>query len=728
MKKLKIVFDVKYQEYKIVEKNSLTDIKDEPKYREKLNVFTSLLKDFKEYEELFLKIQNEEQQKLLNTKEITHLKESITAKNTILKELKTHIKTLREKRDAELLIIKYEDDRAKINEGDECFLCGSTSHPYITNHTKIDIDTTNTQINEKESLYTSSENELKILDTKYTQTDSKLESNNLELVKLNELCESKKELFKKESIILDADTKLNLVEQISLHEKNLNEIIIRRGDKEKLLKQKELSQENYTSKQTLYLESQKEFDKIISNQNQNVKDESQRSLKLMSLQSQLTSQLKSFDIIFDELNYKSMLENLIQRNQFFIENQINLKELIQKKNTYDLINTENNTKINALSNELVNFEESRVELESSILSLKEESLEILNVADINMFELQIKNSFDKVQKIENDLGQELTTLLTKIQEYLKQEKSLAQEISKSKDILKELTITFQKDLKNNDFIDINVFENALLVKEQRDELFLKCKTIEEKYNSCQTLKIETASKLVDHKKEIASQKSLEEIIIELSEVKIKSDEIQKNIGSSEKELEINTINRKNNEEKIKELEKKKEHFKVWVKLNEMIGSADGNKFAKFAQGITLDQLINLANNHLIVLSSRYELQRSTDPKQLLEIEVCDSFQGNVIRPVSTLSGGESFIVSLSLALGLSELASQKIAIDSLFLDEGFGTLDEDSLETALNALNLLQSSGKMVGVISHVEALKERIPLQIKVIPKGDGTSYIEMD
>ena len=160
----------------------------------------------------------------------------------------------------------------------------------------------------------------------------------------------------------------------------------------------------------------------------------------------------------------------------------------------------------------------------------------------------------------------------------------------------------------------------------------------------------------------------------------------------------------------------------------MIGSADGNKFAKFAQGITLDQLISLANNHLSVLSSRYELQRSTEQKQLLEIEACESFQGNVIRPASTLSGGESFIVSLALALGLSELASQKIAIDSLFLDEGFGTLDEDSLETALNALNLLQSSGKMVGVISHVEALKERIPLQIKVVPKGDGTSFVEMD
>jgi len=157
----------------------------------------------------------------------------------------------------------------------------------------------------------------------------------------------------------------------------------------------------------------------------------------------------------------------------------------------------------------------------------------------------------------------------------------------------------------------------------------------------------------------------------------------------------------------------------------MVGSADGAKFAKFAQGITLDQLIYLANTHLKILSSRYELCRSSSEKQLLEIEVIDSFQGNITRPVSTLSGGESFIVSLALALGLSSLASQRISIDSLFLDEGFGSLDDDSLEVALNALSRLQSSGKMIGVISHVKALKEQIPLQIRIVPNGDGTSRV---
>ena len=322
---------------------------------------------------------------------------------------------------------------------------------------------------------------------------------------------------------------------------------------------------------------------------------------------------------------------------------------------------------------------------------------------------------------------EFSSLLTKIDEYEKQQKNASEEIVKNKLFLKELNEKLKIELENNDFENIEALQNALLPKEQRDELFLKCKKIEDDFKKYQTLKIDTATKLSEHTKEIKSEKSLEEIQVELSEVKTKSDVLQLSIGEIQAVLKRDEEDRAKNQEKILELEKKQESFKVWIKLNEMIGSADGNKFAKFAQGITLDQLINLANNHLSVLSSRYELQRSSEQKQLLEIEVCDSFQGDVIRPVSTLSGGESFIVSLSLALGLSELASQKIAIDSLFLDEGFGTLDEDSLETALNALNLLQSSGKMVGVISHVEALKERIPLQIKVMPKGDGTSTINI-
>jgi len=148
-------------------------------------------------------------------------------------------------------------------------------------------------------------------------------------------------------------------------------------------------------------------------------------------------------------------------------------------------------------------------------------------------------------------------------------------------------------------------------------------------------------------------------------------------------------------------------------LNALIGSADGAKFRRFAQSLTLENLVYLANAQLERLFGRYQLQ--CQQSDTLALEVVDTWQGDAARDIKTLSGGESFLISLALALALSDLVSNKTSIDSLFLDEGFGTLDNDTLEVALDALDNLNASGKMIGVISHVDALKERIGVQIKV-------------
>ena len=167
-------------------------------------------------------------------------------------------------------------------------------------------------------------------------------------------------------------------------------------------------------------------------------------------------------------------------------------------------------------------------------------------------------------------------------------------------------------------------------------------------------------------------------------------------------------------------------YQEWQQLNSLIGSADGAKYRRFAQGLTLAQLVLLANRQLQQLHSRYQLARKADSE--LELQVLDSWQADSARDTKTLSGGESFLVSLALALALSELVSHKTRLESLFLDEGFGTLDPDTLESALAALDQLQSGGKMIGIISHVEALKERIPVQIKVHKQaGSGWSRIEL-
>ena len=168
-----------------------------------------------------------------------------------------------------------------------------------------------------------------------------------------------------------------------------------------------------------------------------------------------------------------------------------------------------------------------------------------------------------------------------------------------------------------------------------------------------------------------------------------------------------------------------EEIQTYGYLDELIGSSDGKKFRKFAQGLTLDNLIYLANLQLVDFDGRYELKRKDN--QSLDMVVVDRWQGDTERDTRTLSGGESFLVSLALALGLSDLVSQEISIDSLFLDEGFGTLDSDTLDTALDVLDTLNAKGKMIGVISHVEAMKQRIPLQIK-ITKQSGLGISTLD
>lgn len=163
----------------------------------------------------------------------------------------------------------------------------------------------------------------------------------------------------------------------------------------------------------------------------------------------------------------------------------------------------------------------------------------------------------------------------------------------------------------------------------------------------------------------------------------------------------------------------------WAMLNALIGASDGAKFRRFAQGLTLDHLIYLANRQLDRLHGRYQLQRKEDGA--LEMQVIDTWQADSVRDTRTLSGGESFLVSLALALALSDLVSHKTRIDSLFLDEGFGTLDSETLDIALDALDNLNASGKTIGVISHVDAMKERIPVQINV-KKINGLGVSKLD
>jgi exonuclease SbcC len=162
----------------------------------------------------------------------------------------------------------------------------------------------------------------------------------------------------------------------------------------------------------------------------------------------------------------------------------------------------------------------------------------------------------------------------------------------------------------------------------------------------------------------------------------------------------------------------------WAKLNDIIGSADGKKFRLIAQEYTLDVLLSYANVHLGMLSNRYLLLRIPNS---LGLQVIDHDMGDEVRTVYSLSGGESFLASLALALGLASLSSSRMQVESLFIDEGFGSLDPATLNIAMDALERLHNQGRKVGVISHVQEMSERIPVQIKVSKQQSGKSKVEV-
>ncbi len=174
----------------------------------------------------------------------------------------------------------------------------------------------------------------------------------------------------------------------------------------------------------------------------------------------------------------------------------------------------------------------------------------------------------------------------------------------------------------------------------------------------------------------------------------------------------------------KELDEKQSDYENWSKLNELFGSQSGVKFKEIAQGYTLDVLLLYANKHLQNLAPRYELQRISDT---LALQIVDLDMMGEVRTVHSLSGGESFLVSLALALGLSSFSSNRMNVESLFIDEGFGSLDPETFRIAMDALERLQMQGRKIGVISHVAEMTERISAQIQIVKTGNGRSRVQV-
>jgi DNA repair protein SbcC/Rad50 len=306
------------------------------------------------------------------------------------------------------------------------------------------------------------------------------------------------------------------------------------------------------------------------------------------------------------------------------------------------------------------------------------------------------------------------------------ERTLATRLREDSERAEKTLTAWTSALSKSVFADEQAFTDALLPNEERERLQTLKRELDALLTTVLTLRTNAENHRAQLLKEPKTDQDGESLQRTLNDMVAASKTLSEQQGELRSTLKNDDRLRVEKQALFQQIDAQRSRYDLWQRLSSLIGSADGAKYRKFAQGLTLDHLIYLANRQLMQLHGRYQLNRKLAGD--LEMEVLDMWQGDVSRDTRTLSGGESFLVSLALALALSDLVSFKTSIDSLFLDEGFGTLDGETLEIALNALDSLNASGKMIGVISHVEALKERIPLQIRVTKSvGIGFSTVEV-
>jgi len=403
--------------------------------------------------------------------------------------------------------------------------------------------------------------------------------------------------------------------------------------------------------------------------------EIQNKTKIQSLNEVLVSLNSEFKDLDNGLN------SFADRYNFTLKDDLKLVQ-IQLKNRYDTF-LSNKTKVDNYNQELVkketdikildtqkiaNSEQTKKEL-SELESTKDESIRLLESRTTLFAKKETKKEKKELENQKDSLLKILNTLKDKVQK----NSAIIDSTQKKTEEYQELVDSKTKELKcfNSELQDVD-----------KEQLIEESKSIKEGLESSNREFGELSQKLKENETKLKSSKSLLDTIA-IEEKKIKPYEI----------------------------------------LKELIGDSEGKKFKKFAQNLTLGHLLLLANKHLKTLNERYVLLK--DKTKDLEILVVDTYQANISRSVNSLSGGESFLVSLALALGLSDMVSSKVSIDSLFLDEGFGTLDAQTLSDALTTLSRLQNSGKMIGIISHVEALKSEIGSQIKVKKSSGGVGRI---
>ncbi len=629
-------------------------------------------------------------------------------------------------------IISLHNERAKLEEGCACPLCGSENHPAVEEYKAVVLDDSQLKISElkkeiknlsdsditlkKEELeitsnINSSNKELAELEISIKEITENYKISNFEISNIEFLMEdSKSEVIKLRELIKEIESKIKIKDEISNGISNDNADLNNSKEEVAVFKAK-IAANNSTILELgeMLKDNQNKLD--IINQ--------ELALEFMNVLLEIP-EIKDTDLFINELKTKISSYS------------VKTKKSVELKNTKSNIEIELKSLSKVIDEEakrLAKISEQLKKLSTNLNLLKIERIDILPIeisvkykSDLlNVSKEKTQNSLNK-SKIEHQLN--LDKQIANSSEI----KSLINIILEQNTDLNSVNSNFDLQLQSSDFNTKEELNDALLSLNDKD-LFVKIKKeLDSELIKINHSKQELEKTILAHNVAKLFEESKEEAELSIQNFDKEEKTYNERIGEIRQKFENDKYIREKNKDITKEADLQQLIVTKWDNLLKLLGGTK-DSFNVYVQRLTLQNLIYRANLHLLKLNDRYSLKlnETYSKGEELNFKLIDHYQTNQERYVDTSSGGEKFIISLALALGLSDLASNNVEIKSLFIDEGFGTLDSSTLETVISTLETLQSQGKLIGVISHVDSLKERISTQIQVNKMSNGISEVEL-
>ncbi|WP_145578469.1 AAA family ATPase [Yersinia alsatica] len=683
----------------------------------------------------------QQQQLISQQQQLKQLEQQLAEKRQLYKQQKQHLTDLEALLDREKQIVRLEAERAKLQPGDACPLCGAVDHPAITEYQAVKPSETMVRVEELrlqvEQLFTAgTELRTQVGNTQQQQLrlEQELQQSQQQLADYHQRWQALTKPLALTLALHDAAALTIWLEQQEQSEQFCQQKLT---EYEQLNQQHQQAKDMLAQAEQLQQKHQQQLSLVLQRQQDTQQSHQQLLAQHQRQQDELAKMRQSFS---DALAAVSLsIPETSQQESWLVQREAENQRWHQYQQEQQQLELGQKALETQIENERRHLQEYVDQL--STLSLQHQQAEILLqqhnqhrhtlFGDDNVTEARqrLRQQQQQVELAQQNAATALQQAQSQLHLISGELAGLEQQHQQNQQRAATAQTELQQALANSEFIDEAALTAALLSEEERQRLQQWQQQLSERQQQA-NIRLQQANEALEQYLQACpagvSQASELTLLQQQSEqllAQLKANTLRQ--GELRNQLESDAVRRSNQHALFEQIERSQQQYDDWSYLNHLIGSKEGDKFRKFAQGLTLDHLVYLANNQLSRLHGRYQLQRKTS--DALELQVVDTWQADAIRDTRTLSGGESFLVSLALALALSDLVSHKTSIDSLFLDEGFGTLDAETLDTALDALDSLNASGKTIGVISHVEAMKDRIPVQIKV-KKVNGLGISRLD